>query len=206
MVVVALEVRVFYQRQDSQCGKAMSSNKNDDEGEQLSHPDFWNERYANAEGDQPTHEWFRSYKDLEAFLEKHLFHSRTPETRPRILHMGSGDSTIPQDLAAKGYNNQLCIDFSEVVVSLMSKRHEGEPGIEWKQMDLRQMDGIESKSIDVAFDKSTLDAMIYGSPWSPPEQVRDNTSRYIREIDVLGEAGSFGYYGFNLSKKLPTSE
>jgi hypothetical protein len=34
----------------------------------------------------------------------------------------------------------------------------------------------------VAFDKGTLDAMIHGSPWSPPDQVLSDTSRYMREV------------------------
>lgn len=48
--------------------------------------------------------------------------------------------------------------------------------------DVRDMHQIESGSIDVAFDKGTFDAMIYGSPWSPPDEVLDNTSRYIQEV------------------------
>jgi hypothetical protein len=46
------------------------------------------------------------------------------------------------------------------------------------------MKDIDSKSVDVAFDKGTLDAMIYGSPWSPPEEVMDNSGRYISEVSV----------------------
>jgi O-glycosyl hydrolase len=32
------------------------------------------------------------------------------------------------------------------------------------------MKDTESGSIDVAFDKGTLDATVFGSPWSPPER------------------------------------
>jgi hypothetical protein len=44
------------------------------------------------------------------------------------------------------------------------------------------MKGIDSNSVDVAFDKGTLDAMIYGSPWSPPEEVMENSGRYLSEV------------------------
>ena len=44
------------------------------------------------------------------------------------------------------------------------------------------MDDISTDSVDVAFDKGTLDAMIYGSPWDPPDEVLDSTGRYIREV------------------------
>ena len=64
----------------------------------------------------------------------------------------------------------------------MSKRHIDSEGITWKQADVRQMDQIPSESVDVALDKGTLDAMIHGSPWDPPDEVLDNTGRYIREV------------------------
>jgi len=33
---------------------------------------------------------------------------------------------------------------------------------------------IENKTINVAIDKATLDAMIHGSLWDPPDDVREN--------------------------------
>lgn len=44
---------------------------------------------------------------------------------------------------------------------------------------------IPSSSVDVAFDKGTLDAMIHGSPWNPPEDVKENASKYMDEVSVL---------------------
>ena len=90
--------------------------------------------------------------------------------------------TIPEDLWRKGYKNQVCVDFSTVVVNNMSKQHSHFEGITWMHADVRQLDQIPSESVDVAFDKGTLDAMIHGSPWDPPDEVRDNTGRYIREV------------------------
>lgn len=145
---------------------------------------------------------------------------------------------VPDELASRGYNQQLCVDFSPVVVDLMSTRHADNPSIEWKRVDVRDMRSeIADKSVAVAFDKGTLDAMIHGSPWSPPEEVKDNTSRYMAEVhrvlkddgvflyityrqphfikpllnpsdslwnldmQVLGAEGSFGYYGYKITKK-----
>jgi len=137
----------------------------------------------------------------------------------------------------------------------MSKKHAAIEGIEWREGDVRCMDAIPSNSIDVAFDKGTLDAMIHGSPWNPPDDVLENSSQYIREVytsvptdvrvvanriqvfrvlkpdgmflyityrqphfmkplleleqediswdikvDELGGLGTFGYYGFTLTK------
>jgi hypothetical protein len=74
------------------------------------------------------------------------------------------------------------VDFSKVVVQAMLLRHGNVGGITWKHADVRCMDQIPSESVDVAFDKGTLDAMIYGSPWDPPDEVLDNTGRYVREV------------------------
>jgi hypothetical protein len=64
----------------------------------------------------------------------------------------------------------------------MRSRHAEEKGIEWRWADVRDMKDVASDSVDVAFDKGTLDAMIHGSPWSPPDQVLSDTSRYMREV------------------------
>ncbi|KAM0531466.1 hypothetical protein ACHAP9_006197 [Verticillium nonalfalfae] len=165
-----------------------------EELEKLAHPEFWDERYSTAEADTPTHEWFRTFDELLPFLEPNLFGSRGPLTNPKILHLGSGDSTIPRDLAERGYNDQLCVDFSNVVVDLMSKRHSDIKGIEWRLLDVCNMDSVPSGSIDVAFDKGTLDAMIHGSPWSPPQDVVEKTAAYIQEVSrVLKNDGVFLY-------------
>ncbi|KAL8719304.1 MAG: hypothetical protein Q9225_003668 [Loekoesia sp. 1 TL-2023] len=153
----------------------------DAESKRLAHAEYWNHRYAEVGSDKQVHEWFRSFNDLEPFLDRHLFQIRGPETAPKIIHLGSGDSTIPQDFLRRGYKNQLCVDFSSVVVETMSKRDTDTEGINWKQADVREMDQIPSESVDIAFDKGTLDAMVHGSPWHPPDEVLDNTGRYIRE-------------------------
>ncbi len=64
----------------------------------------------------------------------------------------------------------------------MTQRNAKVEGIEWRLMDVRDMAGIADKSIDVAFDKSTMDAMIHGSPWNPPQTVKDNTGAYLEEV------------------------
>jgi EEF1A lysine methyltransferase 4 len=77
----------------------------------------------------------------------------------------------------------------------MSARHAHIPSISWLEGDVRSLPStIVTSSITVAFDKGTLDAMIHGSPWSPPPDVLENTSRYIREVHrVLQAKGRFLY-------------
>ncbi|KAI1749272.1 S-adenosyl-L-methionine-dependent methyltransferase [Xylaria castorea] len=166
----------------------------DEELAELAEPGYWDTRYDETLPGEQLHEWFRSFSDLEEFFKLSLFQTYSAESNPRILHLGSGDSTVPEDLARYGYRNQLCVDFSAVVIKMMTCRHADIKGIEWQQTDIRQMDRIPSHSIDVAFDKGTLDAMIHGSPWTPPPDVIDNIGRYMRELTrVLKPTGTFIY-------------
>ena len=89
---------------------------------------------------------------------------------------------VPIEFATRGYRRQLCLDFSDVVVQLMTERHSQTAGIQWKRMDVRNMHGIADKCIDIAFDKGTLDVMVHGSPWTPPDAVKEDASAYMKEV------------------------
>lgn len=65
----------------------------------------------------------------------------------------------------------------------MAAQHADKDGIQWVHGDVRDMKSqIPDDSVDVAFDKGTLDAMISGSPWDPPKVVRENVGRYLDEV------------------------
>lgn len=73
-----------------------------DENALLAHASFWDERYQKQSDDtgKPTHEWFRTFEDLEPFFERNLFQrydvrSDGGKKQPRILHLGAGDSVCP---------------------------------------------------------------------------------------------------------------
>lgn len=79
----------------------------------------------------------------------------------------------------------------------MTKRHSDIPGIQWKRADVRKLEMLSDQSVDVALDKGTLDAMIYGSGWNPPDEVKDNTGRYMKEVHrILKDDGIFLYVTF----------
>jgi hypothetical protein len=60
----------------------------------LSKPEYWDEHYSKSDGQAPTHEWFRSFADLQEFFQRSLFEAPgfTAPNNPVILHLGSGDS------------------------------------------------------------------------------------------------------------------
>ncbi|KAK5996280.1 EEF1A lysine methyltransferase 4 [Cladobotryum mycophilum] len=160
---------------------------------------YWDSRYAHSDGQSPTHEWFLSFSQLEGFFRQNLFQVQglRPVNNPLILHLGSGDSVIPKEFASQGYCQQLCVDFSPVVVNVMSERHGDIKGIEWKEMDVRDMSAVADKSISVAFNKGTLDAMIHGSPWNP--QMRSSKTLVDISERVLKDDGVFLYITFRQS-------
>lgn len=158
-------------------------------------PEHQVDRYFTASHEDQSRQYFQIFGGLEPFVKKHLIDPCPPGVDPRILHLGAGDSTVPIDLARFGYQNQVCVDFSTKVVERMWSRHVAkELGTEWKCLDARRMPDIPSRSVDIAFDKGTMDAMIYGSPWDPPDEVKQNTEKYMREVSrVLKDDGTFLY-------------
>lgn len=60
-------------------------------------------------------------------------------------------------------------------------------------MDLRKLE-LEDASIDIAIDKSTLDAFLHGSLWDPPEDVRESVGAYVDQVArVLKPGGKWLY-------------
>jgi CHAT domain-containing protein len=64
----------------------------DEEGKALATPEYWDSRYAQSNGEDPTHEWFRSYGALEPFFKESLFATKPAEKDPKVVHLGTGDS------------------------------------------------------------------------------------------------------------------
>jgi hypothetical protein len=80
----------------------------EEEGKALGHSEFWDERYTKADGDKPTHEWFRTFDALEPFFEKYLFKARGDAGKTgKMLHLGSGDSVCPSHPPSSFQPNQI---------------------------------------------------------------------------------------------------
>ncbi|KFY37501.1 hypothetical protein V495_07151 [Pseudogymnoascus sp. VKM F-4514 (FW-929)] len=122
-------------------------------------------------------EWFRDFGKLRAFLAKHL---PSPSNECHILHLGCGNSTLTADLYNLGYTNQTSVDFSPVVIEAMAAKY-SDLNTEWRVMDIRQLE-LPDRSVNVAIDKGTMDAMIHGSLWDPPEDVRRNVGQYVARV------------------------
>lgn len=89
--------------------------------------------------------------------------------------------TLTADLYNLGYTNQTSVDFSPVVIEAMEAKYLA-LNTEWRVMDIRQLE-LPDRSVNVAIDKGTMDAMIHGSLWDPPEDVRQNLGQYVDEVE-----------------------
>jgi len=168
----------------------------DEELVELAHPEYWDERYTSEQrigqdGSQPmlgSYEWFRNFEKLRPFFVKHL----PASSRCHILHLGCGNSSLTADLHNLGYTDQTSVDFSQVVIEAMKSKYLALE-TRWCVMDVRKLQ-LPNGSVDVAIDKGTLDAMIHGSLWDPPADVRSNVDKYVNEVArVLKPGGQWLY-------------
>ena len=88
------------------------------------------------------------------------------------------NQTLTSDLAKLGYTDQISVDFSYTIITQMQSKY---PDLEWRVDDVRHLQ-LDDRTVNVAIDKGTMDAMLYGSPWDPPEEVRDNVAKYVGEV------------------------
>ena len=84
------------------------------------------------------------------------------------------------DLHSQGFTNQTSVDFSTVVIDAMKAKY-SDLKTTWQVMDVRDLH-FDNGSVDIAIDKGTLDAMLHGSLWDPPDDVRDSVRRYVDEV------------------------
>jgi hypothetical protein len=87
----------------------------EEENERLQYADYWDERYSQTTSEnEQVHEWFRSFKDLDEFFNRHLLSVYPFSDNPHILHLGSGDSVssrsqhlviIPTDHTGRQYRS-----------------------------------------------------------------------------------------------------
>ncbi|GEM11472.1 endothelin-converting enzyme, metalloendopeptidase [Rhodotorula toruloides] len=150
---------------------------------------YWDERYS-READDASFDWCKSYRDI-----RHLVHRFIPRKDARIVMLGCGNSTLSRDMYDDGYKNITNVDYSTVVIEKMRRINEGCEGMTWTVGDVRSLP-FEDRSVDVCFDKATLDAMLTSEkdPWNPPPEavaaVRGEIDEVIR---VLKPSGTFLY-------------
>jgi ubiquinone/menaquinone biosynthesis C-methylase UbiE len=126
-------------------------------------------------------EWYATYEELDYFF-KLLIKNQDA----KILVVGCGNSLVSEKLySVLGLKNIVSIDFESAIIKKMNER---ESPVEYKVMDMLNMDGIADNSIDFIVDKGSLDALC--SDPSPETQLK--VKQYFAEVSrVLAEDGTY---------------
>jgi len=114
---------------------------------------YWDARYTKEP--KPT-DWVLKYWDLRDII------SNVAEGRKdtRILHVGCGNSLLPEHMYDEGYRIIVNIDTSVVVINQMRARNaQARPCLEWSEMDATAT-SFDDESFDFVLDKTMLDTLL----------------------------------------------
>lgn len=96
--------------------------------------------------------WYRPHLDRSLAL----IESASPDRRASIIDVGGGESTLVDDLLAKGYRNLTILDVSQTALDVTRARI-GAPGgqIRWICADVTRVD-LPAQSFDVWHDRAVF--------------------------------------------------
>ena len=140
---------------------------------------YWEDRYKSCE--DPTFDWLEDYSSLKTIISDLNINKETGT----VLNLGCGNSEMSEEMYDDGYHNIVNIDISHNVIKYMKERNKQRPKMTFCQMDVRDIK-LESNSVDLAIDKSTIDALLCG------EDSFTNVAKMIKEVQRVLKIG--GYY------------
>ena len=140
---------------------------------------YWEDRYKSCE--DPTFDWLEDYSSLKTIISDLNINKETGT----VLNLGCGNSEMSEEMYDAGYHNIVNIDISHNVIKYMKERNKQRPKMTFCQMDVRDIK-LESNSVDLAIDKSTIDALLCG------EDSFTNVAKMIKEVQRVLKVG--GYY------------
>ena len=141
-------------------------------------PEYWEARYKDINS---TFDWLEDYRTLKDIIDN----LSIPKETGKIINLGCGNSEFSENMYDDGYHNIYNIDISKNVINIMKKRNEKRPKMSFEVMDVRDLK-YENNSIDLAVDKSTIDALLCG------ENSYINVAKMIKEVQRVLKVG--GYY------------
>eukprot|EP00928_Gymnodinium_smaydae_P067769 TRINITY_DN50768_c0_g1_i1.p1 TRINITY_DN50768_c0_g1~~TRINITY_DN50768_c0_g1_i1.p1 ORF type:complete len:276 (+),score=5.34 TRINITY_DN50768_c0_g1_i1:63-830(+) len=131
---------------------------------------YWDAQYVKHT--RPL-DWLCGYSDLAPFLEQ----VTQGDLSCSILHVGCGNSILPEEMYDAGYHNIANIDSSSVVIGQMIARNKDRKQMTWACMDATATT-YEDCSFDVVLDKSLIDTLLC----SPSAYRAELVARYIVEV------------------------
>lgn len=134
-------------------------------------PRYWDARYSEA---ATTYDWLQDYSNIKDALHRFLGSNAC-----KILHVGCGNSKLPEQLYDDGFKNIVNVDNSSVVISQMKSRNAtNRPELQWVVGDATAL-CFQDASFDVALDKSVLDTFACG------DDAAGVCAKYLGEVKRL---------------------
>ncbi|CEG35158.1 methyltransferase-like protein 13 isoform x1 [Plasmopara halstedii] len=159
--------------------------------EEFRKQEYW-DHFFQKRGEK-AFEWYGDYNSLRSALQ---FVLNLPDKAPpsllrrlkaklRVLVVGCGNSALSADLAADGFSNLCSVDFSELVINEMRRKH---PLLQWQVMDMTDMRTLEDASFDLVMDKGALDALMAENT----AEIKQDANKMLREVRrVLAPGGHY---------------
>lgn len=120
---------------------------------------YWETRYATSSMDSDkTYDWLLGWDDVSNLLETIAPY----DSHTTVLHLGCGNSTMPEEMYEAGYRQQTCIDISPSVIAHMEARSRSRPSMQWIIADCTDLTAVlASESFDLVIDKGTIDSFFF---------------------------------------------
>merc|ERR1712061_548952 len=124
-------------KQDSRHGMSSATmvinppSADEDEGSILSFgdgPAYWDKRYQQ---DPNPYECIETFSRLKPIIED----VTQCDTKKQILHVGCGNSLLPEEMFDAGYHSIVNVDSSAVAIELMKSRNKFRDGMTWEVAD-----------------------------------------------------------------------
>ena len=98
-------------------------------------------------------------------------------THPRVLLVGTGNSSLPAQLYEAGWTNLVATDIAASAIDAMQARYgDSHPGIAWECADMLALVAQYGRhAFDAVVDKAAMDALLAhgGDTWHPPQELLD---------------------------------
>jgi 2-polyprenyl-3-methyl-5-hydroxy-6-metoxy-1,4-benzoquinol methylase len=110
----------------------------------------WERIYASVAPNQVS--WYRPHLDASLALIERAAHDRSAA----IIDVGGGESTLVDDLLARGFNNLTVLDVSEVAIEATKSRlGEAADPVDWLTADITQVE-LPPAKYDVWHDRAVF--------------------------------------------------
>lgn len=116
-------------------------------------PAYWDARYTK---DPTPIEWLADWRNLQEAINEATGGRQYAD----ILHVGCGNSVLPEEMYDAGFRKITNVDISSVVVKqMMARNQQIRPGLQWRVVDITRMPEFADQSFDAVLDKSVIDTM-----------------------------------------------